>query len=80
MQGFLDLLVREHVETPLKVVPAHLKRAQAPYLPLTIGVYREVAYKKVKQEVVEKLKAGVDVKVEKIATDFVKKIDLEILN
>ena len=76
----VETIVAENVSLPLTECKNYLRRAEAPYLPLTITTYRAIAFKKFKALLLANLKAGKKVDIESLTTEFCQKVDREILD
>ena len=49
-------------------------------MPLTVTLYRSIAFKKFKSLMLHKLKAGEPVELDKLSTIFCKRVDRELLD
>lgn len=76
----VESIVSEHVAVPLTECQYHIHRAEAPYLPLTLTTYRAVAHKKFKAQLLEKVRNGVDVKIDQVSSEFAHRVDRELLD
>lgn len=76
----LDEIISENVSIPITECQAFIKRAEAPFLPLTMTTYRTIAYKKFKSLMIESLRAGKKIELDVVSSQFCQKVDRELLD
>ena len=57
-----------------------MHKTEGPYMPLTVTLYRSIAYKKFKSLILQKLRAGEPVALDKMSSVFCKRVDRELLD
>jgi len=82
---FVDKLIEEKVCEPLAEAQHFMHRNDGPYLPLTISLYRSMAFKAFKRYVAENMETGnlLDAKsfnLQALSSHFCQKVDLETLD
>lgn len=71
----VDQIIDDYVSIPLNECKNYLARCEAPYLPLTMTTYRAVAFKKFRNQVMDLMKTGANIKIGQLTSDFCNKVD-----
>ena len=76
----MDYLIDESVALPLQECHRLIYKAQSPYMPMTLSLYRSIAHKKFKSMLMKSIDNGSMVSVKEAQTNFSKRVDLDILD
>ena len=74
------MLIEDNVSVPLGECCKVIYKTEGPYMPLTMTLYRGIAYRKFKRMMMEKLRSGQVVEIDKMSSLFCHKVDLELLD